>query len=256
MMPVTADEVVLWVGLGLLVVTFAVGRHRLRTTPGGRRLLGGAAGAAGWVGIGILVVVLAPPADRLATTSVAVHMGQHLALLLVVAPALVAGHGLAILGAAAPRPVREHRRRRLGDRWTRPLLAAAALAVVWWLWHVPALYEAALRVPLVHGLEHGSMLAVAWLFWAVLLGRRSDGGAAVAAVFLTALHMAAMAALLSFPATPWLEALPGGPDPLLDQQVAGGLLWFPGGTAWIVLGTWLVWRWLREDERRVELARG
>lgn len=241
-------DLVLWLGLVLLVVTFAVGRRRLGATPGGRRLLGGLAGPAGWAGVGLLVVVLSPPVDRLATVSVAVHMGQHLALLLLAAPALVAGHAVAVLGAAAPRTVREHRRLRLGDRWTRPLLAAAVLAAVWWAWHVPALYGAALEVPVLHGVEHVTMLGAAWLFWAVLLGQRSEGGAAVAAVFLTALHMAAMAALLSFPTEPWLRALPGGPAPLLDQRVAGGLLWFPGGTTWIVLGTWLVWRWLRADE--------
>lgn len=247
----TASDAVLWSGLGLLVLTFGVGRRRLLGTAGGRRLLGGGAGIAGWVGIAALVVALAPPVDRVAASSVAVHMGQHLVLLLVAAPALVVGRAVAVLGAAAPRSAREQPRPRLGTTWTRPLLAAGLLALVWWSWHVPTLYEAAARVPVLHGMEHVTMLGAAWLFWAVVLdaARRTAPGAAITAVFLTALHMAAMAALLSFPAAVWLEAVaPGGPEPLLDQRLAGGLLWFPGGTTWIGAGTWLVWRWLREDE--------
>lgn len=253
----TAGDGVLWAGLALLVLTFAVGRRRLLATSGGRRLLGGGAGLAGWMGVAALVGALAPPVDRLATSSVAVHMGQHLALLLLAAPGLAGGRAVAVLGAAAPRRAREQPRPRLGTAWTRPLLAAGLLAVVWWTWHVPALYEAAARTAVLHGLEHSTMLGAAWLFWAVVLdaARRNQPGPAVAAVFLTALHKAAMAALLSFAASPWLQAVAaGGPEPLLDQQIAGGLLWFPGGTVWIAIGTWLVWRWLRMDEERVPVG--
>lgn len=247
----SAADGVLWAGLVLLTATFVVGRRRLRSTAGGRQLLAGAVGPTGWVGIGVLVVALSPPVDALAETVLAVHMGQHLALVLVAAPTLVIGRAVAVLGAAAPRGLREQRRLRAGTRWTRPLLAAAVLAAVWWAWHVPSLYAASLETPVLHGLEHASMLAAGWVFWAVILdaNRRTERGAAVAAVFVTALHMTAMAALLSFSATPWLATVvEGGLDPALDQQVAGGLLWFPGGTVWIGLGSWLVWRWLRDDE--------
>lgn len=253
----SAADGVLWAGLALLVVTFAVGRRRLLATGGGRRLLSGAAGPAGWIGVAVLVIALAPPVDALAETSIAVHMAQHLALLLLAVPALVVGRAVAVLGAAAPRPLREQRRHRAGTEWTRPLLAAALLAVVWWGWHVPSLYAAALEVPVVHGLEHLMMLGAAWLFWAVVLDTagRTERGAAVVAVFVTALHMTAMAALLSFSATSWLASVvDGGIDPALDQQIAGGLLWFPGGTVWIGVGSWLVWRWLRDDELATEGA--
>lgn len=253
----SGQDVVLWLGLALLVATFAMGRRRLLASAGGRHLLSGAAASAGWVAVAVLVVALAPPVDAMAETSLAVHMGQHLALLLVAAPALVAGRAVAVLGAAAPRRLREQRRHRAGTPWTRPLLAAALLAVVWWAWHVPVLYAAALEVPVVHAAEHLTMLGAAWLFWAVVLdaGRRTERGAAVVAVFVTALHMTAMAALLSFSATPWLgSVVEGGIDPALDQQIAGGLLWFPGGTVWIGVGSWLVWRWLRDDELATEGA--
>lgn len=248
---------VLWVGLALLVATFGLGRRRLTATPGGRRFLHGYVGVLGWVGVGALVVALAPPVDRLATELLVVHMAQHLGLLLLVAPCLAAGRAVAVFGAALPRDLRERRRPRAADRWLRPLLAAGLLAVVWWAWHVPTLYAAAQRTPVLHGLEHTTMLGAAWLFWTVVLdaARRAEPGAAVAAVFLTGLHMTAMGAALAFTAEPWLGMVAGGGiDDLLDQRLAGGLLWFPGGLVWIATGTSLVWRWFREDERRVAAA--
>ena len=38
------------------------------------------------------------------------------------------------------------------------------------LWHVPALYDAALSHPALHDLEHATFFLTALLFWAHLLG--------------------------------------------------------------------------------------
>lgn len=247
-----ATDPTAWVGVLGLVAAHVLGASRLRRTAAGRRHLPRWRAGVGTAGAAVLVLALVSPLEGVAEQHTSAHMVQHLLLLLVVAPALAVGRVMATLGAAAPRRLRQQRRPRVGTTWTRPLLAAAVLAVVWWTWHVPDVYVAALESPALHGLEHVSMLAASWLLWAVLVDtrRRSVGGVRVLAALATALHMAAMAALLTFVDDTWLVTpfAPPGADPHLDQMVAGGMLWFPGGTVWVVVGASLVWRWLRDDE--------
>ena len=77
------------------------------------------------------------------------------------------------LGPAARRAtMRALRRRPLVTIWT----ALTAPAVVWllhgialWLWHVPALYDAALRHSFVHALEHTTFMTAGLLYWWHLL---------------------------------------------------------------------------------------
>lgn len=252
-MPSTwASDPTAWAGVLGLLAAHVLGAARLRATSAGRRYLPGWRTAVGTAGAVVLVLALVSPLEAMGERRTWAHMAQHLLLLLVVAPAFAIGRVTATLGAAAPRRLRHHARRRVGTSWTRPLLAAGLLAAVWWGWHVPAAYVAALRSPTLHGLEHATMLGAAWLLWAVLVdaARRSAGGVRVLAALVTALHMAAMAALLTFTDDTWL-ATPSAPptvDAHLDQVAAGGLLWFPAGTVWVVVGASLFWRWLREDE--------
>src|SRR5205085_9502904 len=49
-----------------------------------------------------------------------------------------------------------------------PFAAWLLHAVVLWAWHVPALFEAALRSETVHALQHASFLGSAvWFWWSV-----------------------------------------------------------------------------------------
>lgn len=247
-----ASDPTAWAGVLGLLAGHLLGVSRLRAAPAGRRYLPRWRAGIGTFGAVALVVALVSPLEALAEQRTWVHMAQHLLLLLVVAPALVLGRVTATLGAAAPRRVRQQPRPRAGSPWTRPLLAAVGLGLVWWGWHVPVVYVAALRSGPLHALEHVTMLAASWLLWAVLVdsAHRSVGGVRVLAALATALHMAAMAALLTFSDEAWLVTpfAPASVDPHHDQLVAGGLLWFPGGTVWVAVGATLVWRWLRDDE--------
>src|SRR6202022_2913416 len=96
-----------------------------------------------------------------------------------------------------------------------------------WAWHVPMLYDAALRNRGMHVLEHVSFLGTAVLFWwAVLDGGRVGYRSGVLYVFGLALQSTLLGALLAFAPVPWYTSHAAtapvwGLTPLEDQQVAG-----------------------------------
>lgn len=218
-------------------------------------------------GLAALVVALVSPLDALAEALFAAHMVQHLVLMLVAAPLLVLGAPL----VPALWALRRGRRHALGRWWrqARSLRAAwAALSqpgVVWalyaatlWLWHVPVLYQAALASAPIHALEHLTLLASALLFWWTALhpGRsgRLGHGLGVLYVFTAGLQSGLLGILLTFARAPWYPAYaPGeaawGLSPLEDQQLAGLLMWVPGGLAHLLAALALFAVWLAGAER-------
>ena len=112
-----------------------------------------------------------------------------------------------------------------------------------WLWHLPALYEAALANEQVHALEHAIFLGTAWLFWEQVLRpqRRTlfAEGTAILLLFTTALHSGILGALITFAHTPWYRSYGAttaawGLTPLADQQLAGVIMWAPGGVVYLI----------------------
>ena len=61
------------------------------------------------------------------------------------------------------------RLRRLLSFLLRPRVAVALWLAVLVAWHVPALYDAALRHPLLHRVEHLSFVLVGALVWTLLI---------------------------------------------------------------------------------------
>jgi putative membrane protein len=221
--------------------------------------------AAFLAGTVVLAVALLSPLDSVSAELFSVHMVQHIVLILVAAPLLVAGAPLAPLLWAFPGDWRA----RLGRLWQRPSFRAAGSLVthplivgllgtsVLWLWHTPSLYQAALRTEALHAAEHGSFLAAALLFWWVVLspGRRHGRpGAAFLLVFVAMLQSGALGALITFARAPWYaihadSVTSWGLTPLEDQQLAGVIMWVPMGTVYLVAALWLVATWLRSLER-------
>ena len=109
-----------------------------------------------------------------------------------------------------------------------------------WLWHIPSLYDAALAVDWIHVLEHLSFVGTAVLFWwATLHSGRVGYGVAVLFVFALALESTILGALLTFSRGPWYAshlttAVGWGLSPLEDQQLAGLIMWIPGGLVYLV----------------------
>jgi putative membrane protein len=119
-----------------------------------------------WGGIAGLAIALVSPLDRLGEQLATAHMVQHL-LLADLVPILFT----LALTKWILRPVTKHVHRieRAAGPFGHPAFGVVAYVGAMWLWHVPALYDAALEHTAVHVLEHLSFAAAGLLYWWHLL---------------------------------------------------------------------------------------
>ena len=124
------------------------------------------------------------------------------------------------------------------------------------VWHLPAIYNATLRLASVHDLEHLTFLVVGLLFWDQVISsvkateRLSMLGRAV--VVLAGMFVSWGLAIVIAYATQPLYAYPvtqGGLSLLGDQEIAAGVMWVPGGTPFVVALLYLGIRWFEIDDR-------
>ncbi|HET7436144.1 MAG TPA: cytochrome c oxidase assembly protein, partial [Thermoanaerobaculia bacterium] len=145
---------------------------------------------------------------------------------------------------------------------TGPVTVLLLHAVVLWGWHIPALFEWALRNETVHAVQHLMFFVTAALFWwALIHGRygRLGYGVAVFFVFITSMHTGLLGVALTFARRLWYpmygpRAAAWSVSPLEDQQLAGLIMWIPAGVIFIVVALALFAAWLGESERRVRIA--
>jgi putative membrane protein len=201
-------------------------------------------------------VALVSPLDGAAASLFAAHMAQHLVLMMVAAPLLAASRPLLVVGAALPaagrRRLRRVAARRLATAMFHPVVVWTLGTVVLWAWHLPVLYDAAVRNDAVHAVEHVTLLGAAALLWAAVLGRSPRPLAAPAAVgllFATMLQSSALGAVLTLAGSPLYSVhetttAAWGLTPLEDQQLAGALMWVPPGVVYLGVMAGLLVRWL------------
>jgi putative membrane protein len=195
---------------------------------------------AGW---GLLAGALVSPLHEAGEHSFTAHMIEHELLMLAAAPLLVLSEPLAVMLWAFPLSGRR-RLGRLGGGWrlalwrrlTEPVTATLVQAAALWLWHAPALFDQALAHPGWHVAQHLCFLGSALLFWSAMLQRRPrNHGAAALCLFATSVVSGALGAMMAFAQSPWyvgysrLGMAPMGLTALEDQQLAGMLMWVPGG---------------------------
>lgn len=222
----------IWASQALFVVawfSYAFGAGRQRPTPSRRLAFHG--------GMLVLGIALFGPFDDWAARSTAWHMAQHMLLIVVVAPLLVLARPLvqwrALFGRAA-----DGLWRRLARTSRYPMACAVLHAVALWVWHAPGPYMTAVVHTGWHVVEHASFLFTGWLFWWSVLraGRQGQLQAAMALLF-TLMHTGFLGAVLTFAREPlyWRES-----RELWDQQLAGLVMWVPGGAAYLGAAVWLL----------------
>jgi putative membrane protein len=242
-----------------LAILYALGRWSMRADAAHRTRAG--AGAF-WLGWAAMLAAILPPLDALAVQRFAAHMLQHELLMLVGAPLIVAGRPLATAMLGLPRALRRRssavlQRHGTAAAWrlaTAPVAAWALHGAAIWLWHAPALYDAAVRSEGVHALQHAMFTGTAVLFWSGLVyGRygRAGYGASVFYVFTTLIHTGLLGAVFTLsPVAFYRVYAERAPDPVADQQLAGLVMWVPAGLVLTATGIALFAAWLGEGERR------
>src|SRR5438045_4967397 len=152
---------------------YGLGVHRQWAS---RPTTGVAPAAAFFGGVAVLAIALLSPLDGAAHRALWVHMVQHVLLISVAAPLLAAGRPMAVARVMWPWPPPAWR---LG-RWATVVAAAGIQVVTLLVWHIPALYEAALAHDAIHGAEHVTLLATAVALWLALVAVPGEqGGLAV-----------------------------------------------------------------------------
>jgi cytochrome c oxidase assembly factor CtaG len=208
------------------------------------------------LGIVLLLVALVSPVDYYAESSFGFHMTQHV-LLGDLAP-------LAILGGVTGPVLRPllrfvHPLRRI----FHPFAALGLWALNLYVWHLPFLYEAALRHDAVHALEHICFFTGGILLWTPVLETLPmpewfGTGAKLGYVAGARVVESVLGNVFIWPNSVFYSfyertTRPFGMTALDDQRLAGSVMMIEGSLVTIIALAWLFLRLAAEGEQRQRL---
>ena len=193
-----------------------------------------------FAGLASIGAALLSPLDELGETDLlSAHMGQHLLIGDFAAPLILLGLRSPVYAFLLPRPVlvplaRSDPLRRFFRFIRQPWIAAPLWIVILYGWHLPAAYEAALRSPALHALQHQTFIIGSLLVWLSVLEparRRVPGGlwkiAHITGVRFAGMFLGMAFLLIRHPVYEGFygqRAVEHGLTPLEDQQIAGALM--------------------------------
>jgi cytochrome c oxidase assembly factor CtaG len=139
---------------------------------------------------------------------------------------------------------------------THPLVALPLWLAAYGVWHVPALYDAALRNRLLLDLEHLSYFVTGCLLWWPVFQaaprrlRAGEKAAYLFAAFTLASPLGLVLALLPDPVYGFYEETPRlwGIGPITDQQIAGVVMAVSEGILFFALFAYFFVRFMAEEE--------
>jgi cytochrome c oxidase assembly factor CtaG len=206
-----------------------------------------------FAGLIIVVCALCSPLDAFAGWLLTVHMVQHLLLMMVAPPLILWGAPYLPLLSGLPRHfsingvgpfLASTVLRKVARFVSHPLFCWSAFIFVNIAWHLPLMYELALRSPNWHRFEHFSFLGTALLFWWPIIQPhpwvvRTPRWLIVPYLFLADFQNTALSAFLVFcdrVVYPTYETVPRITDltPLQDQAAAGAMMWVAGSVFFLV----------------------
>lgn len=216
------------------------------------------------LGLGSLVIATQSGLATYDTTLLWVHMVQHMILAMFVPVFLALGAPITLALRTLPARPRQGLLAVIHSTPAKvlsfPVVAGALFIATPFVLYYTGLYEATLRNPWLHEVNHIHFVLVGCLWYWPLLGldpmpNRLKAGYRMLAAFLVLpfhawLGVSIMSATTVI-AGDWYYALgrPWGPTPIDDQQLAGGLLWASGDlVALLVVGIIFV-QWMHESER-------
>ncbi len=196
-----------------------------------------------------IFVALISPIDTLALVSLSMHMVQHLILILIVPPLII----LSIPPEIGSLLLRNGSVRAIAQTIFSPVGVFIIYNAIFVGWHVPGNYDLAIRDQEVHALEHVMFVLSAILSWWPVYSQqpeipRSTPGMLMLFLFFMSLPPTIIGALLTFAGYviyPSYEAVarPWGMTAQADQELAGLIMWLPGGLIYFGVLTVVFFRW-------------
>jgi cytochrome c oxidase assembly factor CtaG len=211
-------------------------------------------------GAGLLLIAIAlfSPVGHIAEELVIAHMGEHLLIGDIASLLLVLGLTRAIL-----QPLLAIRFFNRLQVLTHPLVALPLWALNFYLWHVPALYDAAYGTAPVHALEHTCFLFFGCLMWMPIFGPLPKPewftaawkvGYVVAVRFVGAVlgNVLMWSGAVLYPIYGAGERY-WGISPMTDQSTAGAIMMVEGTFLALGLLAWIFFEVAREGTERQRL---
>jgi cytochrome c oxidase assembly factor CtaG len=207
-----------------------------------------------WSGWGILAGALVSPLHWLGEHMFTFHMIEHELVMAVAAPLIVLARPVGPLAWGLPRAGRQCLKalfgalRKVWSMLTSGPVATGLHGLAIWIWHAPPFFDAAVTNVTLHRLQHLSFFLTAVVFWWSVLWVESRASAAWR-LFVTMIHTSILGALMAFAphilyASQTRAAMQRGLTPLEDQQLAGILMWVPGGTIYAGGALVLLMMWI------------
>lgn len=212
------------------------------------------------VGLVLAFLALASPLHELGEERLfSAHMLQHVLIGDLAALAIVVGlTGPLLRPVLALRPVERLR------VLAHPLVALPLWAANLYLWHLPPLYEAALRSDALHAVEHVLFFGCGMLMWApvieVLPGPAWFGtGAKLGYIVVVRMLETVLGNVFFWAGSVFYDTYERaervwGLSPLADQGIAGGIMMIEGSVVTLCVLAWLFLRMWSEGEQRQELV--
>ena len=208
------------------------------------------------LGVLVLYVSLTSPIHHLADEFFfSAHMVQHLLLILVAPPLLVAGTPGWLL-----RPlVRLPQVLAAGRFLTHPVIAFIIFSFVLSVWHMPALYDLTLHNHVAHISEHLLFITTAAIMWWPVLSPipelpRASYPIQIVYLFFLSLPPGFIGAAITFSPEvlyPWYGTVPRlwGTSAVADQQVGGLIMKVPGALTFLGVMVVVFFAWFNHEER-------
>ncbi len=206
-----------------------------------------------FAGLIAVVCALCSPLDAFAGWLLTIHMIQHLLLMMVAPPLILWGAPYLPLLSGLPRYfaingvgpfLSSTVLRKVASFVSHPAFCWSAFISINVAWHLPAMYELALRSPSWHRVEHFSFLSTALLFWWPIIQphpwvARTPRWMILPYLFLADFQNTALSAFLVFcdrVVYPTYETVPRitGLTPLEDQAAAGAMMWVAGSVFFLI----------------------
>jgi putative membrane protein len=239
--------------LGSATIAYVVRWRKVRAHPGRLALF--------LTGIACIVAALLSPVDRLAEQLMTMHMVQHV-LLLDIAPILIILSFTKVLLRPITRRITVIERR--AGLLAHPFTAVVLYAGVMWVWHIPALYDAALENAALHALEHLLFSFVGGLYWWHVLSpirarMRLNGLGPAAYMASTKIFLGLLGVVLTFAPQSFYGFYERQPEywglsAREDQSIAGAIMALEQGLVMGIVLAYLFIKLLGESEREEQRA--